>query len=93
MISQNIKKSDIHQICLALAECEPEMKFEVIPSTDENYISPSVGVFIKKFESEAEQQVFFEYLRLTGSFLFMPQSHQSLVIDLPDNRVDLPSAL
>ena len=48
MVDLNIKKYDIHHICLALAECEPETKIEVILSTDENYISLSVGVFIKK---------------------------------------------
>ena len=37
MIGHNIKKYDIHHICLPLAECEPPTKFEVIPSTDENY--------------------------------------------------------
>ena len=63
MIDHNIKKYDIHPICLELAECEPETKFEVIPSTDENYISLSVGVFIKNFEPEAGQQVpIFEYV-------------------------------
>ena len=90
MIGHNIKKYDIHHICLALAECEPETKFEVIPSTDENYISLSVGVFIKNFESEAGQQVpIFEYIRLIDSFNFMPQSLESLVADLPDNRFDI----
>ena len=90
MIGHNIKKYDIHHICLALAECEPETKFEVIPSTDENYISLPVGVFIKKFESEAGQQVpIFEYIRLIDSFNFMPPSLESLVADLPDNRFDI----
>ena len=86
MIDHNIKKYDIHHICLALAECEPETKFEVIPSLDENYISFSVGVLIKNFESEAEQQVpIFEYIGLIDSFNF---KLQSLVADLPDNRFD-----
>ena len=90
MIGHNIKKYDIHHICLALAECEPETKFEVIASTDENYISLSVEVFIKNFESEAGQQVpIFEYIRLIDSFNFMPQSLESLVADLPDNRFDI----
>ena len=90
MIGHNIKKYDIHHICLALVECEPETKFEVIHSTDENYISLSVGVFIRSLESEAGQQVpIFEYIRLIDSFNFMPQSLESLVADLPDNRFDI----
>ena len=90
MICHIIKKYDIHHISLALAECEPETKFEVIPSTDENYISLYVGVFIKHFESEAGQQVpIFEYIRLIDSLNFMPQSLESLVADLPDNRFDI----
>ena len=90
MIGHNIKKYDIHQIYLALAECEPETKFEVIPSTGENYISLSVVVFIKSFESEAGQQVtIFQYIRLIDSFTFMPQSLESLVADLSDKRFDI----
>ena len=90
MIGHKIKKYDIHHICLPLAECVPETKFEVLPSTDENYISLSVGVFIKNFESEAGQQVpIFEHKRLIDSFNFMPQSLESLLADLPDNRFDI----
>ena len=90
MIGHNIKKYDVHHIYLALAECEPETKFEFTASTDENYISLSVGVFIKNFESEAGQQVpIFEHIRLIDSFNFMPQSLESLVADLPDSRFDI----
>ena len=90
MISHQIKKYDNYYICLALAKCEPETKFEVIPSIDENYISLSVGVFIKNFESEAGQKVpIFEYIKLIDSFNFMPQSLESLVAELPDNRFDI----
>ena len=68
-------------------------KFEVKPSTDENYISLSVGVFIKTFESEAGQQVpILEYIRLIDSFNFMPRSLESLVADLHDNRFDILSS-
>ena len=60
MIGHSIKKYGIHYIFIALAECEPETKFEFIPSADKNYI-----VIIKNFESEAGQQVpIFEYIRL-----------------------------
>ena len=87
MIGHSIEEYDMHDICLAIAECEPETKFEVIPSTDENYISLSVG---QNFESEAGQQVpIFEYIRLIDSFNFMPQSLESLVADLPDNRFEI----
>ena len=90
MIDHNIKNYDIHHKCLALAECEPEMKFEVTPSTDENYISLSVGVFLENFESETGQQVpIVEYIRLINSFSFMPKSHESLVADLLDSRFDI----
>ena len=84
------KKCDIYHICLALAECEPETKFEVIPSPDENYVSLSVGVFIKNIESEAGQQVpIFEHIRSIDLFNFMPQSLKSLVADLPDDRFEI----
>ena len=71
-------------------DVEPETKFEVIPSSDEYDISLSVGVFIKKIESEAGQQVpIFEYIRVIDSFSFMPQSFESLMADLPDNCFDI----
>ena len=90
MIGHNIKKYDLHHISLALAECALETKIEVVPSTDENYLSLPVGVFIKNFESEAGQQVpIFEYIRLIDSFNFMPHSLKFLVADLPDNRFDI----
>ena len=90
MIGHNIKQYDIHHICLALAECEQETQFEVIPSSDENFISLSIGVFIKKFESEAGKQVpISEYIRLIDSYNLMHQSLKSLVADLPDNRFDI----
>ena len=73
MIGHNIRKYDIHHICIALAECEPETKFEVIPSTEEKNISVSVGVIKKIFESEAGQQaLIFKYIRLIDSFNFKP---------------------
>ena len=90
MIGHNIKKYDIHQICLALADFEPETEFEIIPSSDENYISLSVGVFIKNFESESGQQVpIFKYVRSIDSFNFLLQSLESLVVDPPENSFDI----
>ena len=65
MIGHNIKKYDIQHRCVTVAECEPETKFEVIPSTGKNYISLSVGLLIKNFESEAgKHELIFEYIRL-----------------------------
>ena len=83
-----------HSILWHRIDFEPETKFEVIPSSDEYDISLSVGVFIKKIESEAGQQVpIFEYMRLIDSFNFMPQSFASLIADLPDNRFDILSSM
>ena len=90
MIGHNIRKHDIHHICLPLEECEPETKLDVILSTDENFMSFSAGVFIKNFQPEAGQQVpIFENIRLVDSFNFFPQTLESLVADLPDNCLDI----
>ena len=76
MTDHNIVKNDIHHIYFALVECEPETKFEII-TTDENYISLSVGVIIKNFESEAGQQVLIiEHIRLNDSLTSCP-NHSS----------------
>ena len=46
VIGHNIQNYDLHHICLALHECEPTSTTSVIPSTDEKYISLSIGVLI-----------------------------------------------
>ena len=47
VIGHNIQNYDLLHICLALHECEPTITMSVIPSTDEKYISLSIGVLIK----------------------------------------------
>ena len=39
VVGHNMQNYDLHHICLALQSCEPTTTVNVIPSTDEKYIS------------------------------------------------------
>ena len=62
----------------------------VIPSTDEKYISLSIGVLIKtiKRKNGSEQKVF-EYIRFIDSCKFLNSSLQKLVDNLPAAKMSI----
>ena len=62
----------------------------VIPSTDEKYISLSIGVLIKtiKRKNGPEQKVF-EYLRFIDSCKFLNSSLRKLVDNLPAEKMSI----
>ena len=90
VIGHNIQNYDLHHICLALHECEPTSTMSVIPSTDEKYLSLSIGVLIKtiKRKNGSEQKVF-EYLRFIDSCNFLNSSLQNLVDKLPAGKMSI----
>ena len=90
VIGNNIQNYDLHHICLALHECEPTSTMSVIPSTDEKYISLSIGDLIKtiKRKNGSEQKVF-EYLRFIDSCKFLNSSLQKLVDNLPAEKMSI----
>ena len=62
----------------------------VIPSTDEKYISLSIGVLIKtiKRKNGSEQKIF-EYLRFIDSCEFLNSSLQQLADNLPSEKMSI----
>ena len=90
VIGDNIQNYGLHHVCLALHECEPTSTMSVIPSTDEKYISLSIGVLIKtkKRKNGSEQKVF-EYLRFIDSCMFLNSSLQKLVDNLPAEKMSI----
>ena len=72
----------MHHICLALNKKDSNSVIQVIPSTDEKYISLIIGVVVKTITRKDQT----EYLRFIDSFKFLNSSLQKVVDDLPDNR-------
>ena len=59
----------MHQICLALNECDSRIATQVIPSTDEKYFSLIIGVVVKTItRKDQTTQNNYEYLRFIDSF-------------------------
>ena len=52
VVRHNIQNYDLHHIFLALNECEPSTNVQVIPATDEKYISMTFGVFVETITTD-----------------------------------------
>ena len=77
----------MHHKCLALNECDSRSTIQVIPSTDEKYISLIIGVVAKTItRKDQTTQNIYEYLRFIDSYKFLNSSLQRLVDNLPDNK-------
>ena len=87
VVGHNLQNYDMHHICLALNECDSRSTIQVIPSTDEKYISLIIGVVVKTItRKDQTTQNIYEYLRFIDSFKFLNSSLQKLVDNLPDNK-------
>ena len=87
VVGHNLQNYDMHHICLALNECDSRSTIQVIPSTDEKYISLFIGVVVKTITRKDETtQNIYEYLRFIDSFKFLNSSLQKLVDNFPDNK-------
>ena len=72
VVGHNLQNYDMHHICLALNECDSRSTIQVIPSTDEKYISLSIGVEVKTITRKNQTtQNINEYLRFIDSFKFL----------------------
>ena len=77
----------MHHICLALNECDSRSTKQVIPSTDEKYISVIIGVVVKRITGKNETtQKIYEYLRFIDSFKFLNSSLQNLLDKILENH-------
>ncbi len=91
VIAHNASNYDLHHIMRALVHSDSRNTFSVIPSTDEKFLSLTIGVWIKSVfdEKTKQQRNVFEYMRFIDSFNFMNSSLASLAENLPVERFTL----
>ena len=84
VIAHNSSNYDIHHLCKNLHEFDSECKIEIIPLTDEKYVTLSIGVKVNSFtDKRGVSKNVYEYLRFIDSYRFLPSSLDKLVSYLP----------
>ena len=79
VVGHNIQNYDLHHICLALNESEPTTTVQVIPATDEKYISMTFRVLMETITTdEGQTKTIYEYLRFIDSYKMMNSSYEKL---------------
>ena len=78
-MAHNLSNYDLHHVCLYIHKFKPGCKTEVIPSTDEKYITLTVGVPVRTYQDKnGMTKTVFEYLRFNDSYRFMAFSLEKL---------------
>ena len=71
VMAHNLSNYDLHHVCLYIHEFKAGCKTEVIPSTDEKYITLTVGVPVRIYQDKnGMTKTIFEYLRFIDSYRF-----------------------
>ena len=74
-------------MCLFIHKFKSDCKIEAIPSTDEKYITLTIGVPVRTYQDKnGLTKTVFEYLRLIDSFRFMASSLEKLASYLPKEK-------
>ena len=90
IVAHNLSNYDLHPLCKKLHEFDKKCKIDVIPSTDEKYISLSVGVPVNEYtDKNGVIKTVYEYLRFIDSFRFMATSLDNLVSYLPKEKFQI----
>ena len=90
----NLQSYDLHHICLALKTCEPTTIISVIPSTEEMYISMTLGVLIDTFVNEKGTTLkVYEYLWFIDSFKMMNSSRRKVEEILLRNKFKIMKSM
>ena len=90
VIAHNSSNYDLHHLCKNLHEFDSECKVELIPLTDEKYITLSIGVKVNSFtDKHGVTKNVYEYLRFLDSYRFLPSSLDELVSYLPPESFTL----
>ena len=83
-MAHNSSNYDIHHLCKNLHEFESECKIELVPVTNEKYITVKVGVRVNSYtDKRGVVRNVHEYLRFIDSYRFLPSSLEKLVSYLP----------
>ena len=87
VMAHNLSNYDLHHVCLYIHKFKPGCKTEVIPSTDEKYITLTVGVPVRTYQDKnGITKTIFEYLRFIDSYRFMTFSLEKLAGYLPQEK-------
>ena len=90
VVAHNLTNYDLHHICKNIHFFSDDCKIQVIPLTDEKYISLSIGVKVGTYlDSRGVEKNVYEYLRFIDSYRFMASSLDKLVSFLPKDRFKL----
>ena len=74
-MAHNLSNYDLHHECLYIHKFKSDCKIEVMPSTDEKYITLTIGLTVRIFQDKnGLTKTVFEYLRFIDSFRFMASS-------------------
>ena len=80
VIAHSLSNYDMHAIVTALYNANMKNQFSVVPSTDENYISLTMSVWIKETEDKHSEKIqIYENLRFIDSYNFMISSLSQLI--------------
>ena len=90
VIVHNSSNYDLHHVCMYIHKFKPGCKIDVIPSTDEKYLTLSVGVPVRTYQDKnGVTKTVLEYLRFIDSSRFMGASLEKLVSDLPEDKFEI----
>ena len=81
VMAHNLSNYDLHHVCLYIHKFKPGCKTEVIPSTDEKYITLTVGVPVRTYQDKnGMTKTIFEYLQFIDSYRSMAFSLEKLAV-------------
>ena len=86
VIALKMMKYDLYHIVKTLHSATANVKIEVIPTNDENFIALNYGLYIESRSRKRDEVAIYDYLRYIDSFKFMPSSLSKLVQTLPQDK-------
>ena len=86
VIALKMMKYDLYHIVKTLHSATENVKIEVIPTNDENFIALNYGLYIESRSRKRDEVAIYDYLRYIDSFKFMPSSLSKLVQTLPQDK-------
>ena len=89
-MAHKLSNYDLHHVCLFIHKFTPGCKIEVIPTTDEKYITLTIGIPVRNYQDKNRvTKTVFEYLRFIDSFRFMASSLEKLASYLPKEKFEI----
>ena len=90
VIAHNSSNYDLHHVCMYIHKFKPGCKHDVIPSTDNKYMTLSIGVPVRTYRDKNRvTKTVFEFLRFIDLHRFMGASLEKLVSYLPENEFEI----